>query len=138
MVYGGGGVVPDVELLRATRPVWLTQLAESDAFLSWSSGFVAANQAQFTTLDAYAAALKLPPGAETDFRKFAATRGVDVPTDSVGANLLVRTLLRTLALARWNDEGLHRIVALTDAEISEAAARFPLAVSLSGAASPPK
>src|SRR6185503_1183741 len=40
VVYGGGGVVPDVVLSEASAPSWLAQASERGLTMTWASGFV--------------------------------------------------------------------------------------------------
>ena len=129
-VYGGGGVVPDVIIPEEDRPAWLTRLAETDAFLTWSAGY--ANAAALASLPAFAASPSLPESALADFRAFAASRGIAVPADSASAARLNRTLVRGVAYARWGDEGLQLVSTRTDPEIRAAAAAFEQAQSILG------
>lgn len=129
-VYGGGGVVPDVTLPSSYRPSWLSRLRESDALLTWSAGHVSANAAKFASLDQFASTLSLPSEATANFRAFAASRGVAIPTDSADSDLLRSTLLRSLAYARWSDAGYYRVSALTDQEVSAAVGAFDRATAM--------
>jgi carboxyl-terminal processing protease len=129
-VYGGGGVVPDVILPQPYQPIWLTRLRETDALLTWSGGYVSANAAKLTTLEQFTAALPLAAEAIADFRTFAASRGVNIPTDSADTNLLRRSLLRSVAYARWSDEGLYRVTAVTDPDVRVATGAFDRAAAM--------
>ncbi len=129
-VYGGGGVVPDVILPPAYRPTWLNRLRESDALLTWSAGHVSANAAKFVSLEQFVSTLSLPGESIADFRSFAASRGIAIPMDSVDADLLRGTLLRSLAYARWGDKGHYHVAALTDSEVRAAVNAFDRAGAL--------
>ena len=122
-LYGGGGIVPDVILPERTVPAWLTRLAEGDALLTWSSGYAGAHAAELVSLDRFAVGT-VGQSAVADFRTFASTRGISVPADSSSAELLERALRRFVAYAKWGEEGIYRVVTLTDPEISAAVRAF--------------
>lgn len=123
-LYGGGGIVPDVILPERTIPAWLNHLAESDVLLTWSGGYVSSHAAALTSLDQFAPSA-MPAEAIADVRAFATTRGVALPTDSTASALLERAMRRSVAYAKWGDEGVYRVVTLTDPEIAAAVRAFP-------------
>lgn len=127
-VYGGSGLLPDVVLPAATVPAWMTRLRESDALLTWSAGYAAS--ASMSTVDAFATARSLPDAALADFRTFAASRGIKVPEDAEARATLERTLLRSVAYAKWGEAGWHRIASVTDPEIRSAIDAFGRASEL--------
>lgn len=121
-VYGGSGVIPDVVIPEEDRPAWLTRLAETDALLTWSAGH--ASSGTLGTLDGFAGTPALPESALADFRAFASSRGIAVPTDSASSERLNRSLVRAVAYAKWADEGLQLLSTRTDPEIRAAALAF--------------
>jgi carboxyl-terminal processing protease len=120
-VYGGGGIVPDV-LLPASlaAPTWLARLNESGTVLTWANGYVSANAASLPSVDALAAAPRLPAAALTEFRAYAARAGVEIPKDSASDDWLQRALVGEVAFVKFGDAGFYRMVALTDGAVSEA------------------
>lgn len=121
-VYGGGGIFPDIALAEAAPlPRWVRQVEELQLPLTWSGGYVEANRATLTSLDAFAAGA-LPAPALADFRAYAARQGVVVPPD---ADAQLKTLLAaSVAEARWGNEGALRVEAQHDAAIRDAIASF--------------
>jgi carboxyl-terminal processing protease len=129
-VYGGGGIFPDVPLPDPPPlPRWASRVDEQQLTLTWSGGYVDANAATLGTLDAFAAR-EMPGAALADFRAFAARQGLAVPAD--GDAVLQEMLLRSVAYAKWGDEGIHRIIARRDPAIRQATAAFAQANALMG------
>jgi carboxyl-terminal processing protease len=131
VVYGGGGIYPDIRLPDApSEPSWLARASEDDLLLKWTGGWVSANAASLTTIDALAANPLLPPAAATDFRAFATKNGVSIPTDSASDAMLQRVLVRTVAGTKWGDEGYYRLAAVTSSEVAAARSAFGRAQSI--------
>ena len=125
VVYGGGGIVPDVLLPASlSAPDWLARLNESGTVLTWVNGYVSANAAALPNVDALAASPELPEAALVDFRAYAAKAGVTVPTDSASDHWLQRALVGELAFVRFGDAGYYRMVALTDGAVKAAVAQM--------------
>jgi carboxyl-terminal processing protease len=127
VVYGGGGIVPDVLLPEpAGTPPWLARLAEEDLLARWARGWVdaATPKPVLATLEA---SRKLPDGARAAFATFAASAGQPLPADADAARL-ERALLVALGGALDGDRGAYRMRALVDPEVAgavEALARAP-------------
>ena len=127
-VYGGGGIFPDLPLAdRAPAPRWQNRLYEQELPLAWSGGYVGAHAAILASLDVFVSR-ELPDAALADFRAFAAKQGVVVPAD--GDALLQDVLLRSIAYARWGDEGAYRVSANRDVAVRQAIAGFSRADAL--------
>jgi carboxyl-terminal processing protease len=125
VVYGGGGVYPDVVLPRTDfEPVWLARLNEEGLFMKWVAGHVSANAAYYTTADALAAKPEPAPGAVADFRKYAGTQGLVVPEGADVDVRLSREILRWVAEAKWGDAGRYRVEAATDPQVKQAVEAF--------------
>ncbi len=132
VVYGGGGIVPDVMLPPpATPPEWLARLNEAGTVLTWANGYVSANSAALTSVDSLAAAGRLPDSALAQFRAYAVHAGVTVPTDSASERWLQRALVGEVAFVRFGMAGYYRMVALTDGAVKAAVADMPQARALS-------
>jgi hypothetical protein len=116
--------VPDVILPEKTSPAWLVRLAESDALLTWSSGYATKHAAELVSLDKFAASA-LPPEALVDFRALALSRNIDIPSDSESNDRLERVLRRSIAYAKWGEEGSYKVATQTDPEIQAAVRAFP-------------
>lgn len=131
VVYGGGGIYPDIRLPDApAAPDWLARASEDDLLLKWTGGWVTANAASLASLDALAANPSLPAAGVADFRAFASKNGVAIPTDTVTDALLQRVLVRTVAGTKWGDEGYYRLAAVTSSEVAVARDAFGRAQSI--------
>ncbi len=131
VVYGGGGIVPDVMLpTSATPPEWLARLNESGTVLTWANGYVSANAAALPSVDSLAASPRLPAAALAEFRSYAARAGVTVPSDSASEVWLQRALVGETAFVRFGEAGYYRMVALTDGAVRAAVAQMGKAETL--------
>jgi carboxyl-terminal processing protease len=117
-VYGGGGIYPDLVVNEPDIPVWLGRLAEENVILKWVGGYVSANPASFVSLETLPMTGLVPPSAITDFRKFAAAQGIDIPDTEAAAKLLVRVLSGSAARSKFGDSGFYRMSATLDPEVA--------------------
>ncbi|AHG88092.1 peptidase S41 [Gemmatirosa kalamazoonensis] len=132
VVYGGGGVYPDVPLDPAPDvPAWATRVAEQSLVLAWVGGYVEAHATALASLDAFLHVTpSLPAEAIADFRAFAAKQGVAIPTDTAADARLQRALVRAVAAARWGEAGWYRADAQLDPQIGAAVRAFGQAAAL--------
>jgi carboxyl-terminal processing protease len=130
VVYGGGGIYPDVVLDEPTVPLWVARLREDNVVLRWIGGYVSASAAQLTTLDALAARPELPAAALADFRTFAAQQAVAIPAGADADALLQRLLVTAAARAKFGDAGFYRLDALLDPTVRQAAQAFDRAAAI--------
>ncbi|MGH7568995.1 MAG: S41 family peptidase [Gemmatimonadales bacterium] len=136
-VYGGGGVYPDVVFPEPEpQPLWLARVWEDDLPLKWIGGYLMAAGAAYPSLDVLAGNPVLPPQALTDFRAFAQSQGVTIPSE--GDARLERMLLRRIALAKWGDEGYFRLAAVLDPAVKDAGRQFDRAAAILAAAKEPE
>jgi carboxyl-terminal processing protease len=132
-VFGGGGIYPDVLVgERPGAPGWFERVGEQDLMLAWVGGYVSANAASLTSLDAFLRSPSLPAAAVADFRGFAGRQGVTIPDGADVDVVLQRALTRTVAAAKWGDAGLYGVAAKLDAEVGEAVTSFERAATLLG------
>lgn len=125
VVYGGGGIYPDVPFDAApTSPLWAARLAEGAVALPWTGSWVDAHQSALTSLDAFLSAPILPADALIDFRAFAARQGVVIPAGADADARLQRLLVPAVANAKWGDAGWYRAEALLDPEVGAAVKAF--------------
>lgn len=125
VVFGGGGIYPDVPLKASWVPTpWTERLTEQSIPLTWAGGWIDAHQAALSSLDAFLATSSLPANTLVDFRAYAAQQGVMIPNDADADARLQRLLMPTIAAAKWADIGWYRAEALFDAEIREAVRGF--------------
>ena len=130
-VYGGGGIYPDVRIGgEDVLPLWLARVRENDLVLKWIGGYVTANAAAVSTLDALAANPMLPAAAIGDFRAFASQQGVSIAAGSDVDAELQRVLTRAAARAKFGDAGYYRIAALVDPTVRQAAQQFDRASAI--------
>ncbi len=135
--YGGGGIFPDVVLPDDNLvPVWRSRVAEGAITLKWSPGYLSANPTAFVSVDQLAAQPALPAGAVSSFRTFAAEQGVPIPTGDDTDKLIERMLLRHIAFAKWGEQGLYRISAVLDRDVTAAVASFGQAQAILAASAP--
>jgi carboxyl-terminal processing protease len=131
VVYGGGGIYPDVKLPEGGEsPSWLERTSEDDLVLKWTGAWVTANAASLTSLDAFAASPKLPVAALSDFRAFALKDGITIPADSSSDAVLQIVLARAVAATKFGDAGYYRISAVTSPEVATARGAFGKAQSI--------
>jgi carboxyl-terminal processing protease len=125
VVYGGGGIYPDVVLKSdSLPPLWLQRLTEQLLPLKWVSGYLGARPDALVALEELARNPQLPAGAATDFRAFAAREGLPVPAGPESDGWLRGALLPMLAEAKWGPAGLYRILAVLDGEVQRARSAF--------------
>ena len=126
VVYGGGGIYPDVLFPKPPRaPLWLARVRENALLYKWIGGHVsAAGATAYPSLDALAANPVPAAGAVAAFRQYATAEGVEVPTDSTADAMLGREIVRMVAEAKWGDAGYYRILAALDPGVTSAVAAF--------------
>lgn len=115
-VYGGGGIVPDVVLPETSSPRWLAQASERGLLLTWAAGY-AAKATTPATLDALIKLPALDAESRKDFRDYAASNGVVIPSEADADELLSRLLIRYVAFVRFGNAGYFRLAALNDPSI---------------------
>src|SRR5262249_5634815 len=123
-VYGGGGIVPDIELAETTTPRWLAPLNERGLFITWAGGFIGKPNALPPTVEALAASRAVDAPALSDFRVYATSNGATIPTEPGADEILSRVLLRNVAFARFGNAGYYRFLALTDPVVRTAVDAF--------------
>ena len=131
VVYGGGGIYPDVVLPEPEpAPLWLARLREGAVPLKWIAGHVEAHGASYPSAEALAAAPTVAPGALAGFRAFALEQGVRVPDGADADGLLTRELVLSVAQARFGDAGYYRVAAALDPEVTAGREAFSRAAEL--------
>ncbi|MBL8996560.1 MAG: PDZ domain-containing protein [Gemmatimonadetes bacterium] len=124
-LYGGGGIYPDIRVPRdEDPPSWHARVNELELPLTWAGGYVTEKGAALGTLDDFAKAPSLPDAALAEFRTFASSRGVDVPSGAPHDEVLRLLLVRTVAAAKWGSAGLYQAEARLDPAIRNAMAQF--------------
>jgi carboxyl-terminal processing protease len=136
IVYGGGGVVPDVLLPATNTPSWLAVASERALLTTWASGYVGKGAIVAATVDALATAAKLDAAALADFRAFSATNGLTIPDGPDQDITLSRSLIRSIAFVKFGAAGYYQLVAETDPAIHAAVDAFSKASQLLGGAGP--
>ena len=142
--HGGSAVNPAVQaavdrgagFMGVHYAVEVNKGKQGDAYLKWIGGYVSAEGASFPTLDSLAARPTLPAAALERFRAFAAAQGVVIPPDE--DERLQRVLIRSVALAKWGEEGFYRIAALLDPAVEAAAKQFERAATILSTAKEPE
>jgi carboxyl-terminal processing protease len=135
VVYGGGGIYPDILFVDRTQPpIWYARIREDDLPLKWLGGYVSANPTLFPSLDALAAQRRVPDAAVAQFREFVEKDGIAVPPGEKADTLLQKLLTRGVARVKWGDAGYFRIAALLDADVALAVGAFDRAQAILGPA----
>jgi carboxyl-terminal processing protease len=129
LVYGGGGIFPDVALDEPPAlPRWAVQMEEQQLPLTWSGGYVDSHAATLTSLERFAISPTLPAPALADFRTYASRQGVTIPVEADPQ--LERLLIAHVAETRWGAEGVYRVIAMRDEGVRRAIASFDRADKL--------
>ncbi len=124
-VFGGGGIYPDIVMPDPeARPTWYARLYEDALFLKWVGGYAEANSASYPNLAALVAKPVATPGAVAEFRRFAEQQGARIPAGEDADRLLERAIVRNVAVTKWGEEGLYRVIAVTDPEVMAALRSF--------------
>jgi carboxyl-terminal processing protease len=131
VVYGGGGIYPDVVLPEGlSAPAWLSRVYEDALNLKWIGGHVSSAAAAYPSLDALAASPKAAPGAVADFRRFAREQGVTIPDGADVDARIERAIVGWVALAKWQEPGFYRIAAVLSGDVKSAVEAFAKAESI--------
>ncbi|HEY7395536.1 MAG TPA: S41 family peptidase [Gemmatimonadaceae bacterium] len=134
VVFGGGGIVPDVRLTKTPTPGWLITAGERGLVMSWAAGFVDKPNPITASVDALAAVKSLDAATLSDFKSYAASNGITIPSDADAT--LGPALMRSIAFAKFGAPGYYRLVALTDPGVRGGVNAFEQASRLLGA--PPR
>ena len=124
IVYGGGGIYPDLVVDESDIPLWLARLGEDNVVLKWIGGYVTANPSVFASLDALSRSQSIDANGITEFRKFAATQGITIPQTAEADTTLERVLSASAARSKFGDAGFYRINAALDPEVQIARRAF--------------
>jgi carboxyl-terminal processing protease len=131
VVYGGGGVYPDIILPEPEDPpTWVARLNEADVWLEWLGSYLTGDGARLTTLDAFLSDQAQSPSAIAGFRALAARHEVVIPADADA--LLWRFMRRVVAGAKWGEAGALTLRARSDPQIRSAMESFARAAELLG------
>jgi carboxyl-terminal processing protease len=129
MVYGGGGIFPDVVLNEpASLPIWLARLDEAGLPFRWASAY--ADSAGAVKAVPRAVDVTLSDNAIAQFRAFARPLGGDVPTGAEADAMLKQHLTPLVARFRAGEGAYYRALASNDPWISAALAAFVQASQL--------
>jgi carboxyl-terminal processing protease len=132
VIYGGGGIVPDVALPRADVPAWIAQADERGLLLSWASGFAGKAGGAFSSIEAIAKPGAIDAAAVADFRAYASTNGVTIPQGSTHDDLASRALARSIAFVKFGQPGYYNVLALTDPAVKTSLESFARAAEILG------
>jgi carboxyl-terminal processing protease len=124
VVYGGGGIYPDLVVDDPEVPFWLARLGEDNVVLKWIGGYVSANPSTFASADAVARLQSLDTNGVGEFRKFAAAQGINIPQTAEADSTLQRVLLAAAARSKFGDPGFYRVSAAIDPEVQMARKAF--------------
>ena len=133
LVYGGGGIYPDVTFPAAGElPSWAAQLNEADVWLEWLGAYLPDEGAKLPGLDVFVATDLISPAAVARLRSVAERQRIVIPTD---ADPLLRSLMQqVVAAAKWGEAGALTFRARWDRQVQRAIENFGRAGELAGAA----
>ena len=137
VVYGGGGIVPDVVTPRVDVPAWLSQASERGLLLAWTGGYLGKPGTAPSNVLALAKSPTLDGASVADFRTYAGTNGVTIPVDAATDDQLGRALIRTIAFVKFGAEGYYQLLALTDPVVRMSLDSFAKATQLLGPGTAP-
>jgi carboxyl-terminal processing protease len=137
VVYGGGGIVPDVVTPRVDVPAWLSQASERGLLLAWTGGYLGKPGTAPSNVLALAKSPTLDGASVADFRAYAGTNGVTIPVDAATDDQLGRALIRTIAFVKFGAEGYYQLLALTDPVVRMSLDSFAKATQLLGPGTAP-
>jgi carboxyl-terminal processing protease len=137
VVYGGGGIVPDVVTLRADVPTWLSQASERGLLVGWTGGYLGKPGAAPSSALALAKSATLDAASIADFRTYARTNGVAIPDGPGVDDQVGRALTRAIAFVKFGAEGYYQLLALTDPVVRMSVESFAKAAQLLGPGTPP-
>ena len=124
-VYGGGGIVPDVFLAEEEpTPLWLARVYEQNLPFKWAGSYLASNPDALTSVEALVKAAAPPADAVASFRAFISEQKLEAPDDEDARRRLERVALYQLAYARFGDEGVYSVIAVTDPQVDQAVEAF--------------
>ena len=132
VIFGGGGIVPDVTLPRADLPGWIAQADERGLLLSWASGFVAKSANAFSSIETIAKPGAVDGAAVADFRAYATANGVTIPPGPTHDDLAARALARMIAFVKFGQPGYYKVLALTDPAVKTSLESFARAAEILG------
>jgi carboxyl-terminal processing protease len=131
VVYGGGGVYPDVLLPPpADLPAWAARLHEADVWIEWLGTYLPADGAQLASLEDFVARDLLSPAAVASARALAARQRIDIPTDAEADATLRRLMRQVVAGAKWGEAGALTLRARWDDQVRAAVESFARAGEL--------
>ena len=136
VVYGGGGVVPDVVVPHADAPSWLSQASERGLLVTWTAGYLGKPGAAPSSVAALAKSPTLGDASVADFRTYAATNGVTIPSGESADAEIGRALVRNVAFVEFGAEGYYQLLALTDPIVRRSVDSFAKAAQLLGPGAP--
>lgn len=128
VVYGGGGIIPDVWTGESAMPAWLEGLRESGVVLTWA-GSHAATIPQ-TTVEDFARTSSFGADAVGNLRSLAREKGIVVPETAEATAMLSRELALAVAHVKWGNTGGYRVEALLDPDVAAAVRLMPEAARL--------
>lgn len=131
VVYGGGGVVPDVMLAPPSDlPPWLSRINEADVWLEWLGSYLSTDGARLTTLEAFVGDETRSTTAIAAFRALAMRHDIEIPSDA--DEVLWRAMRQVVAGAKWGDGGALTVRARLDPQVRTAMDGFSRAAALLG------
>ncbi|MCO5260971.1 MAG: S41 family peptidase [Crocinitomicaceae bacterium] len=125
VVYGGGGIMPDVFVaLDTTGGSWyLTQLRYALTFQSFAFDFAHGKYNQWNNPQEYAQSFQISDALLNQYLKYAETEfGIAINQKSLTVSKSLIKLLLKAEIARqiWTEDGYYSVMSLEDKEVKEA------------------
>lgn len=125
IVYGGGGIMPDVFIpFDSSGMSWYySELRYAQAFNAYAFDFLQGKRSKWKTLDEYDRQFVVTEGILNDFVQFS-TKLLKIKADQGaikrGKSLLKQTLKAEIARQIWLEDGYYRIINSSDKEVLRA------------------
>ncbi len=130
VVYGGGGITPDVKIKKPyLYTKLLMELERSRAFFEFANAYEAKTRAKFTDFDTFDHTYNVDDAVVRDFTAFLKDKKVKYDADSLQAqtDAVRRSIKAEMARNLWGENERYHIIIEADPALVEALTYFPQA-----------
>jgi carboxyl-terminal processing protease len=131
-VYGGGGIVPDVEVAAPAPSALSLQLIADGFFFEYGADYAARHRSLARNFAAFKQRFVVDEGMLLEFRRLLLRRrvGVDEHVAQAERELWRQAIKSEIARHLWGTERFYEVAAAQDAQVRAALAQFPEAKRL--------
>jgi carboxyl-terminal processing protease len=133
VVYGGGGITPDVKIRRPyPYPRLQMDLDRNRAYFDYASRYLAAHPQPYPSFDAYQDGFTADEAVLADFRGFLDSKKIAYDPDSLQAQteIVRRSIKAELARSLFGENERYHLIIEADPALVEALTYFPQAAKL--------